>query len=66
MNACRVVLLYRKDCVVGGSGEGHLPSLGVGCQFTGADHQHLAALDAVQGHLTVQAEVGGQVLQMGA
>lgn len=47
-----------------GSGEGHLPSLCVRAQFTGADDQHPGRVHPVQSHLRVQAEPGHQVLQV--
>lgn len=49
----------------GRSGERDLPSLCVGAQLTGADDQHSGGVHPVQSHLGVQAEAGGQVLQVG-
>lgn len=47
-----------------GSGEGHLPSLCVRAQFTGADDQHPRGVHPVQSHLRVQTEPRDQVLQV--
>lgn len=46
------------------SGEGHLPSLCVGAQFTRADDQHSGRVHPVQSHLRVQAEARHDVLQV--